>query len=237
MTHLEGLKDLILTKWLQNPGWVGENWDKLTDQYDANNYPKDYGRYTQSDHWKTFRANVIEERGKCEACDDTYEPDAYFVVHHHHYNSIGAEKVEDVALLCERCHIMVHGESSLPLNSFARRMVSGLAKEMGYELTKLSNGDTELADTPQNDRLTGSEIIRGHFKQRRDIMYEILNYASVIAKLARKNWVSDASFVEATELCTACFNQVESKPGERGRMIYYLTQSLWNDIMTIVHNY
>jgi HNH endonuclease len=73
-----------------------------------------YTDYLKSDHWrelrqKFFRSKLVkrDKNGKirCEACQST---DKRFNVHHRTYKRIGAERLIDLAILCEDCHERAH---------------------------------------------------------------------------------------------------------------------------------
>jgi len=63
-----------------------------------------YNVYLQSDHWKNFREETINERKKCEHCGT----DENLIVHHKNYFNLGNEKEEDVLVLCDDCHEKIH---------------------------------------------------------------------------------------------------------------------------------
>ncbi len=66
-----------------------------------------YEAYINSPEWKLFRVTVFAARGrKCERCC-TIKGEMH--VHHLHYRNFGKEKLEDVQILCERCHKAEHG--------------------------------------------------------------------------------------------------------------------------------
>ena len=65
-------------------------------------------RYLMSQHWRQFRERIWKERGcECERCHDPL-PLNQAVIHHKIYKRIGREKDTDVALLCNRCHRIIH---------------------------------------------------------------------------------------------------------------------------------
>lgn len=69
-----------------------------------------YDDYTSSDHWKQFRDQVLRMTPRrCTACSDD---EARLELHHRTYWRLGREFLEDVSLLCGRCHDTVHKISS-----------------------------------------------------------------------------------------------------------------------------
>ena len=67
-----------------------------------------YSRYIHSPRWKSLKDAVMRERGvSCERCNAS---GSITKVHLHHltYERLGRERMEDVQLLCERCHGAMH---------------------------------------------------------------------------------------------------------------------------------
>ncbi len=68
-------------------------------------FKKEYRRYLQSDKWKFKREELFQLRGeKCEKCPST----ELLHVHHKNYDNIFNEKLEDLIILCSRCHKLEH---------------------------------------------------------------------------------------------------------------------------------
>jgi 5-methylcytosine-specific restriction endonuclease McrA len=58
-----------------------------------------------SQRWRELRARLIVERGGCERCG--YPPgqgDVALTLHHLTYRRFGAERDEDLEVLCVPCH-------------------------------------------------------------------------------------------------------------------------------------
>jgi HNH endonuclease len=71
-----------------------------------NDFPDRYQQRISSAAWKTLKRKVIEQRGnRCERCE---KESASLELHHLHYQSLGSEQPEDVALLCAECHNEAH---------------------------------------------------------------------------------------------------------------------------------
>lgn len=66
----------------------------------------DYEDYLLSDHWKVIKKRKIKQANyQCEVCG---EDEIMLQVHHKHYDNLGCEKDEDLAVLCPHCHQDVH---------------------------------------------------------------------------------------------------------------------------------
>jgi len=64
-----------------------------------------YRLYMQSDWWKARRKRAISLSGyKCHKCGAR----EYLRVHHLTYDNVGAEKDEDLQVLCKDCHDAIH---------------------------------------------------------------------------------------------------------------------------------
>lgn len=79
--------------------------------YEKDERTRAYKDYLNSPVWK-YTSSVIKilKGYKCENCGKKYAP-AHLVIHHNTYAHIGSELnyLEDVALLCNDCHMAVHG--------------------------------------------------------------------------------------------------------------------------------
>jgi len=59
------------------------------------------GTYLRSQHWRARRARALELAGyRCTACDSSGRLD----VHHRSYAHLGAERDDELAVLCRTCH-------------------------------------------------------------------------------------------------------------------------------------
>jgi len=64
-----------------------------------------YEEYMQSREWQISLELLLCEHGKkCDLCPRTYE----LQVHHLNYERLGCERIEDVMVLCVRCHNDLH---------------------------------------------------------------------------------------------------------------------------------
>ena len=67
-----------------------------------------YDEYLETEHWKHFRNEALKWAGhKCQLCN---KEDTTLVIHHKTYENRGRETFNDVIVLCEDCHKLVHGK-------------------------------------------------------------------------------------------------------------------------------
>jgi len=69
-----------------------------------NSYPSQYRRYksyARSMHWFLLSHNKKKSVGKCERCGTTEKLQS----HHLRYKNLYDVKMEDLMVLCQRCHI------------------------------------------------------------------------------------------------------------------------------------
>lgn len=114
---------------MSDSGWLRKNWDK----YDRNGNLKKkrskgrnkssfggkktrggsenakwwakYTEYLKSPQWKSKRQELFNERGKrCESCGRTEN----IQVHHLTYRNVFNENLEDLQVLCKKCHSKKH---------------------------------------------------------------------------------------------------------------------------------
>ena len=68
--------------------------------------PTEYEDYLLSDHWQKKRLKALEKaEHKCERCGTTER----LQVHHLSYKNLGCEPLEDLQVLCHKCHAELHG--------------------------------------------------------------------------------------------------------------------------------
>jgi 5-methylcytosine-specific restriction endonuclease McrA len=77
-----------------------------------------YNLYLRSSAWRQRRAGVIAREKVCQLCQGSERLE----VHHITYNRVGAEEIDDLRLLCRRCHkdIESSGDKWLPLTPALR---------------------------------------------------------------------------------------------------------------------
>lgn len=69
--------------------------------------------YLMSDHWKDLRLRALHRGGKKQRCNRCGFPDN-LDVHHLNYRNIYDVTVDDLEVLCRRCHMIEHGEAPKP---------------------------------------------------------------------------------------------------------------------------
>lgn len=77
-----------------------------------------YNLYLRSYAWMQRRKGVINREKVCQLC----QSDERLEVHHVTYQRVGAERIEDLRLLCHRCHRKVEerGDKWVPLTQTLR---------------------------------------------------------------------------------------------------------------------
>lgn len=67
-----------------------------------------YQSYLKSDHWRELRqAKLLEQDFRCEKC----KRKSCLEVHHKHYDTVGMEKLSDLAVLCADHHESEHAKN------------------------------------------------------------------------------------------------------------------------------
>ena len=65
-----------------------------------------YKKYLKSEKWNKIKTRIHKLRGgKCERCNSKHQ----LQVHHKHYKNVFKEKMQDLELLCRKCHRSEHG--------------------------------------------------------------------------------------------------------------------------------
>lgn len=65
--------------------------------------------YLKSGHWQIFRRKALQNRAfTCENCGERQKP---LDVHHLTYKNLWNEQLEDVEVLCRKCHNKKHHKS------------------------------------------------------------------------------------------------------------------------------
>ena len=82
-----------------------------------------YDRYLLSHAWKQRRDGAIKRANKtCQLCHATDVP---LQAHHLSYDRVGAERADDLRVLCKACHTLRHrhwrGQQPIPTDSITRR--------------------------------------------------------------------------------------------------------------------
>ena len=65
----------------------------------------EYRAYLRTERWRSRRDWALRQRGHhCEACGSAHA----LHVHHRSYDRLGDELLEDLRVLCDHCHALVH---------------------------------------------------------------------------------------------------------------------------------
>jgi hypothetical protein len=72
--------------------------------------------YLLSDHWKDLRLRALNRCGKKQACKNC-RCRKNLDVHHLNYRNIYDVTVDDLEVLCRRCHMIEHGEAPAPIKT------------------------------------------------------------------------------------------------------------------------
>lgn len=67
-----------------------------------------YKEYLISKHWLSFRKEILSKRFYCERCGVKKKQGVVFNLHHTNYLCLWAEKDEDIVVLCQDCHAIIH---------------------------------------------------------------------------------------------------------------------------------
>ncbi len=106
----------------------------------------DYGAYIHSDAWRELRARVLERDGyECRACCGT----EVLIVHHRHYETLGAEHPDDLLTLCASCH---HGVSKAIERRRRGFKLSATRRDEAPQAERDSRADTREERSPVGDQ-------------------------------------------------------------------------------------
>lgn len=85
---------------------IKSNEIKVNKRIDDNKLGKEwYKEYLQTDHWQKLREEALKRAGnRCQVC--AYRKNLH--VHHNTYKNIGNEDIEDLVVLCWKCHKTFH---------------------------------------------------------------------------------------------------------------------------------
>lgn len=83
-----------------------------------------YHEYLRSDRWRAVREGALERAGhRCQVCNGGDR----LQVHHRTYVNLGAERPEDITVLCDDCHELYHFQADGPLVEEVEEIIEGLA--------------------------------------------------------------------------------------------------------------
>ena len=71
-----------------------------------------YDLYLQTAEWQTLRRIKMETAGhRCQVCNSDAGP---LEIHHRTYERRGKERMDDLTVLCRRCHQVHHDADGIP---------------------------------------------------------------------------------------------------------------------------
>ena len=108
-----------------------------------------YNLYIRSSSWRQRRSGVIAREKVCQLCYGAQRLE----VHHVTYTRVGAETIEDLRLLCWRCHKEVEsrGDKWLPMTATLRDERDRRRQVREKELAKKKTTRRRPADLPLTD--------------------------------------------------------------------------------------
>jgi hypothetical protein len=82
-------------------------WFPKRSRHKKSKIDPEYRRYLQSAHWKEIKTKALTAAGgRCQKCGKKHHK---LNVHHVHYLTLGKERLEDLLVLCPKCHAKEHG--------------------------------------------------------------------------------------------------------------------------------
>lgn len=95
-------------EWCPNSREDPDTYIAICRDCEAASHDYKYRSYLKSDEWKSVRRRKLFDADfKCERCGRL----TGLEVHHKTYDRLGAERMEDLAVLCRVCHRQEHGRS------------------------------------------------------------------------------------------------------------------------------
>lgn len=81
-----------------------------------------YKEYLYTEHWRKLRSVVYERyKHRCVECQKELPLD-FLNVHHKTYANVGDEQMEDLILVCSRCHAKLHGITEIKPQKKTKRI-------------------------------------------------------------------------------------------------------------------
>lgn len=121
----------------------------------------EYSHYINSDAWKAVRVRAFQERGVyCEACQTRLR----LHVHHRTYARFKREEIEDLRILCETCHSLVHQAERT--STLSLEQATDLILDRGRQLDALRKYDEKLRLRRMRKSKQPSQTIFRHSKTK-----------------------------------------------------------------------
>jgi len=87
-------------------GISDEDWDEIETLEGV-----DYLEYLNSPQWQERRLLMLERFGRrCQVCNSQ----SHLNIHHRTYERLGAERLDDLTVLCKDCHDLFHQTRGMP---------------------------------------------------------------------------------------------------------------------------
>jgi hypothetical protein len=189
--------------------------DTRAAERDAQEMPTktEHAEYLQSDQWQQLRKRVIADYPFCERCtmprwlaEIAYDQDLH--VHHKTYRNRGKEKLEDLEVLCRRCHdLESNGRTEL---KEVRSVVCSICKTAHWDrrADRCAYCARLLNEGPQGLMKYANEVPIGHMLDGRsdptwdEIMPHVLSGTAIerqiAIRLAMRNPYLHETFADAT---------------------------------------
>lgn len=138
----------------------------------------EYNQYLESEHWRGFAKSLFDEQKQCSICGNKAEH-----IHHLHYRNIWKENIEDVVVLCAKCHCFIHPDGPMTKKIF-NEIVEIERKQM--KLTDDESQQIIIIPYNQIESETGINVNRFHNAiniMQNAGMIEILPDCSINAKV------------------------------------------------------
>lgn len=150
LVHVETLK------WLQNASYLSKQKNMITKDLFGNVYVEEtptreqkYQDYLNSAQWKRIRDAKIKSVGnKCERCGRS-KWTSPLTVHHKTYAHFQNERMEELEVVCRKCHLQADTERVQVLEN----KKGGKAIFVGFE-NWMDNGNNEGWRNENNDELS-----------------------------------------------------------------------------------
>lgn len=96
---------------ITNCEFAGEAWNIALSKRAPSLASMPYQDYLQTDHWKaTSKAAKERASHRCQVCNKL---DPHLHTHHRTYVRRGAEREDDLIVLCAKCHSLFHANGKL----------------------------------------------------------------------------------------------------------------------------
>lgn len=107
---VQGVRFLLIIGLLTSV-MIGMAWERQARGKAEERRRSVYRLYLDSHEWRNLRGMALERAdGRCQVCNSPRNLHA----HHRTYSRLGIERVEDITVLCRRCHQVFHAGGRMP---------------------------------------------------------------------------------------------------------------------------